>query len=115
MRPPINNAFIGPAPEAHRALAHIGRIISRGRQRIPAKNIRARVDLASEFGLPILGEQAIILTLDGRIALAYVCFQLGAIEHRNVAAAVMDQPRLFQLSSGLRDAFAAHAQHIGDQ
>jgi hypothetical protein len=61
------------------------------------------------------GEQTIILSFDNRIALAYLCFQLEAIEYGNVAAAAMDQSRLLQLSSGLRDAFAAHAQHMSDQ
>ena len=58
------------------------------------------------------GEQTVILPFDDRIALACVCFQPGAIEYGNVAAAVMDQSRLLQPTSRLRDAFAAHAQDI---
>ena len=59
--------------------------------------------------------KTVILPFDDRIALAYPCFQLTAIEYGNVAAAVMDQSRRLQPSSRLRDAFAAHAQHIGNQ
>src|ERR1039457_1358979 len=76
---------------------------------------RNRAALRSDFGLPIFGEQTILLAFDDGIALAYLCFQSGAIEYGNVAAAVMDQSRLLQLSSGLRDTLAAHAQHMSDQ
>jgi hypothetical protein len=64
---------------------------------------------------PVIGEQTIVLALDDRIALAHLRFQPRAVEHDNAATALMNQSRFLQLSGSLRDAFAAHAQHIGNQ
>lgn len=61
------------------------------------------------------GEQTIIFPFDDCIALACPCLQSGAIEYGNMAAAVMDQSCLLQVSSGFRNAFAAHTEHICNQ
>jgi hypothetical protein len=59
-------------------------------------------------------EQTLILAVDYRIALACLRFKSGAIEHGYVAATVLDQSRLLQFSSGVRDAFATHPQHFAN-
>ena len=59
-------------------------------------------------------EQTVIVTFDHGITFAYLRLQFEAIQYRNVAAAVADQPRPLQSSSSFCDAFSAHAQHIGD-
>ena len=61
------------------------------------------------------GEQAIGFRFDHLVALADPRFQSRPVQHRDVATAVINQSRLLQFPGGLRDAFAAHAQHIGDQ
>jgi len=40
------------------------------------------------------GQQTIVLAFDNRIAFASALLQSSAVEHRNVAARVTDQPRL---------------------
>jgi hypothetical protein len=42
-------------------------------------------------------------------------FQTGAIEHRDQAAAVVDQPGLLQLSGRFGNTLSAHPQHVRDQ
>ena len=60
-------------------------------------------------------QQTLKLLFDDRIALAYPYFEPVAIEHGNVAAAVIDQPRVLQLADGRRDAFSAHAEQTCEQ
>src|SRR3954465_9673494 len=49
------------------------------------------------------------------VALADLRFQLRAIEHGDLAAAVLDDALLLQLARGLRHALPGHAEHVGDQ
>jgi len=65
--------------------------------------------------VPHVGQQAAQFLLHHRVALAGVLLQSGALEHRDVPAAVADESGLLQFAGGLRDAFAAHAKHAGDQ
>ena len=61
------------------------------------------------------GEQAIELLFDHVVALANPRFQSRSIQHGDVTTVVINQSRSLQFPCRLRDAFAAHAQHIGDQ
>ena len=68
--------------------------------------------------LPLPGDvrkEPVELRLDDLVALARPCFQSRAIEHRNLASALTNQPRILQLACSLGDAFAANAQHVCDQ
>jgi hypothetical protein len=58
-----------------------------------------------------VGQETIELRLYHLVALAGPRLQTGAIEHGDLAAAVIDQPGVLQLPGGLGDAFAAHAEH----
>jgi hypothetical protein len=60
-------------------------------------------------------QQTVILALSDLVALAGVVFQALAVQYSDVAAAVLDQAFVLQLAGGGGDAFAAHAQHDGDQ
>src|SRR5438132_601055 len=62
-----------------------------------------------------LGKQAIGLPFDYRVALAHALFQLRPVEYLDLTAIVLNQSRRLQLSGGLRDALAAHSQHVRDQ
>ena len=61
------------------------------------------------------GEQAIGFRFDHLVALADPRFQSRSVQHRDVATAIINLSRFLQFACGLRDAFAAHAEHIGDQ
>src|SRR6266566_3221237 len=61
------------------------------------------------------GKQAIGLPLDYRVALAHALFQLRPVDHLDMTAIVLNQSRRLQLPSGLRNALAAHSEHVRDQ
>jgi len=74
--------------------------------------------------LPISGEQAVIFPFDDRITLAYLRFQLGAIEHDNVARWVWISPASAASSASVtpsrrtpasRDQFLRHYQLVRGQ
>ena len=60
-------------------------------------------------------KQAIAFLLDHRVALTRSGLQAGTIEHRDVAAIILNQTSLLQLAGGLGDTFATHTEHVGDQ
>src|SRR6202521_59477 len=60
-------------------------------------------------------QETIELRLDHLVALTGPRLQARAIEHRDLASLVTDQPGVLQLAGGFGNAFAAHAQHVGDQ
>src|SRR5687768_8828473 len=66
-------------------------------------------------GLDRRRQQPFELVPDDRVALASASLETGAVEHRNVPTAVLDQTRVLQVASGFRHAFTAHPKHIGDQ
>ena len=53
--------------------------------------------------------------LDYVVAFASVGLQPGPVNHRDMATAVTDQTFALQITGGFRDAFAAHAEHAGNQ
>ena len=61
------------------------------------------------------GEQAIEFRFDHLVALANPRFQSQSIQHRDVATSIINQSRFLQFFCGLCNAFAAHAQIVGDQ
>src|SRR5205085_7728472 len=62
-----------------------------------------------------VGQQPIEFRLDDLVALAGARLETAAIEHADPSPAVADQPKLLQLPRSLGNAFAAHAEHVGDQ
>src|SRR4030095_10775453 len=67
-------------------------------------------------GLPRnIGQEPVEFRLDYLIALTRPRLQPRAIYYGDLAPAIMNQPGVLQLPSGLGDTFAAHAQHVGDQ
>src|ERR1700676_4042779 len=62
-----------------------------------------------------VGQETIELRLYYLVALTGPRLQTRAIEHADPASLVTDQPGVLQLPGGFGDAFAAHAQHVGDQ
>src|SRR6266851_1924100 len=62
-----------------------------------------------------VGQETIELRLDHLVALTGPRLQTRAIEHRDPASPVTDQPDVLQLPGGFGDAFTAYAQHVGDQ
>ncbi len=59
-------------------------------------------------------QEPVEFPLHKAVAFARTRFETLAIEHADVAAAVMDQAVRMQLAGGFRDAFAAHAEHVGN-
>ena len=59
-------------------------------------------------------DQPLTFLLQDRVAFACPRFQAPAIDDGKAAATAMDQTRTLQVSGGLGDAFAAHAQHLGN-
>src|SRR5471032_1026303 len=60
-------------------------------------------------------QQTAKFLLDHAITFADMAFQPGPVLHGDMAAPVTDEAARLQAASRLRHAFAAHAQHIGDQ
>ena len=61
------------------------------------------------------GEQAIGFSYDNLVALADPRCQSRPVQNLDVATAVINKSLSLHFAGGLRDAFAAHARHIGDQ
>ena len=59
-------------------------------------------------------QQAIVFRFDDLVALTDLCFQSLPVQYGYVATVIIDESRLLQFPCGLRDPFAADAQHIGD-
>src|ERR1700722_20476407 len=72
---------------------------------------------SSEGALAIahVRQQAAQFLFHDGIALAGAGFQPGALEYRDVAAAVANQAGALQFSRGLRDAFPPYAEGARDQ
>jgi len=64
-------------------------------------------------GVPTRGHVG--LPLDHVVALAGPVLQARPIQHRDAPTAVADQACALQFPGGLRDPFAAHPEHVGDQ
>jgi len=62
-----------------------------------------------------IAQQAMKFFFDDLVTLAAMSFQTGFIQHRDVPPAVTDQACALQISGGIRDAFAAHAEQAGNQ
>ena len=60
-------------------------------------------------------EQAVKFFLDYLVTLAGMGLQASSIQRRDVTAAVTDQAFALQISGRFGDAFAAHAEHAGNQ
>ena len=60
-------------------------------------------------------EQSVVFALDDCVALAGAGFQTRAIEDRDAPPGVLNEARFLQLESGLCDAFAANAEHVGNK
>jgi hypothetical protein len=71
--------------------------------------------LFDSLGLTQARQKAVEFALDEAVAFACTCFEAGAVEHLDVAAAVMNQAFVVQLAGCFGNAFAAHAEHVGDQ
>ena len=61
------------------------------------------------------GKETVVFLLDHGIAFTSSTLQFFAIEHRDMAALIPDQPGLLQVASGLRDPFTTNAKHVGNQ
>ena len=73
------------------------------------------VSNASLVVTPGVMQQSIGFGLDHQVALAAEPFEARSIQNRDLASAVLDDALTLQFASRFRDAFAAHAQHVGDQ
>jgi hypothetical protein len=62
-----------------------------------------------------IAQQTIALFADYRVALAHAGLQACPAEHRDVATAVANVPRLLQMPGSLGNAFAPYAEHAGNQ
>lgn len=62
-----------------------------------------------------IGQQACGFVAHYGVALAAQLFELGPVDHGDVASAVLDHSQALQLAGGFGDALAAHAEHVGDQ
>src|SRR5258708_20734072 len=71
--------------------------------------------LARRLGLMQARQQPVELTLHEPITFACAQFQRLAVEHLDMAAAVMNQAFVVQLARCFGDALAAYAHHIRDQ
>ena len=60
-------------------------------------------------------QQPVCLGLDYQVALAAEPFQAGPVQYRDLPSAVLDDALALQFSGRFGDAFAAHAEHVGDQ
>ena len=62
-----------------------------------------------------VGKQAIELKLYHAIAFTHGLLQTRPVEHLDSATTILDQTRALQIAGSLRDAFPAHAEHVGYQ
>src|SRR5260221_10981746 len=85
---------------------------AKGRSIEPTKFGNSRRILAREWGR--CGKYAGELVPDDAIAFTGGCFQPRAIDHRQAAVAVGDQPVLLERLRGEGDAWPAHAEHHGE-
>src|SRR6516225_7766036 len=76
---------------------------------------RASVISLDRFRLAQARQQAVELAAHEPVTFAGAGFEAFAIEHTDMAAAVMDQAFVVQLAGRFGNAFAAHAEHVGDQ
>ncbi len=60
-------------------------------------------------------EQAVVFVIDDLVTLADGFFQSLTVNYRDSSAHVFNQFFLCQFLSSQRNAFAAHAEHIGDK
>ena len=60
------------------------------------------------------GEQPVEFLFDYLVAFTDLCFQSLPVQYGDVATVIIDESRLLQFPGGLRDPFAAHAQHTGN-
>lgn len=67
------------------------------------------------LALTYIAQQTIVFVFDHRVALTHARLQARPVKHGDVAAAVANEPRLLQMPGGFGDAFAAHAEHAGNQ
>ncbi|SIT52025.1 hypothetical protein BN2476_1670002 [Paraburkholderia piptadeniae] len=67
------------------------------------------------FALPEVREEAVEFAVDDGVALARAGFEAFAVEDADVPAAVVDEAVAVEFAGGFGDAFAAHAEHVGDQ
>ena len=61
------------------------------------------------------GKQAVVFLLNNRVAFASASFECVAIKNRDSAAPVADQSSPLQSSSRFGNAYAAYAEHIGNE
>src|SRR5450631_2822702 len=69
----------------------------------------------SDLDRQVIGKQSVVFIFDHRVTLASASLQPGAIEHRDMATRIADQAGLLKFQCRLSNAFAAHAEHVGDQ
>ena len=67
------------------------------------------------LGCMAIREQTAEFLLARGVALAGASLKAGALKHRNVTAAVVNDACALQLPGSLRDAFAADSQGMGNQ
>ena len=60
-------------------------------------------------------ENPVVFGFYRRVAFAGPCFQAGAVGDGDVAAAVFDHALALQFAGGFGNAFAAYAEHVGNQ
>jgi len=63
----------------------------------------------------VIGKQSVVFLFDHRVTLASALLQPDAIEHSDMATGIADQAGLLKFQCRLSNAFAANAEHIGDQ
>jgi len=62
-----------------------------------------------------LGQQTTRFFLDDGVMLATQLLQLWPVQHDDMSPTLFDRTKLLQLTSGLGDAFATYAKHVGDR
>jgi hypothetical protein len=60
-------------------------------------------------------QQAIGFPFDHGITLARELLELGAVEHGDLPAVVLDYTEFLELAGGVGDAFTPDAEHVGDE
>src|ERR1700674_38511 len=97
-------------------LSEPGRNLSKSRVAAPCRSGLSASEIPSSgSACSDLREQAIKLPFDHRVTLAGEGLQSRSVEYGDAATHVANQAGPLQFPSGLRDALAAHSQHIGNQ
>jgi hypothetical protein len=60
-------------------------------------------------------QESVTLPLHDAVALTTESLELGAIQDRDAPPTITDRPELLELSGCIRNSFAPHLQHVGNE